>query len=266
MGIIKKKNKKKLTTDQLISRWSLAVLIVVLGIGMFFTIKNTIKDMEESTVGNTSVFEYVNEKYSADALIDKPISTDDKSNVKTKTTDAGLDLFKNTYMTRDKYNNVGNANNFSLTANESAFFANEILAVTQNKYSIDYNEINITESNGTVTIKYVVSIRFSTFCGITSSEKDVYSELGYSVPNIVYITSFAMIDDETTTYQTSFNTLDNNKSKEVKTYMNSKNTDEKIEELCHKTFTSLLSDFAEKTNTSFSFANNCVNFATTLGN
>ena len=261
-----KKKKKKLSTDQLISRWSLVTLILVLSVGMFFTIKNTVKDIENSTVGNSAVLGYLNEKYTAESLIDKPITSDDKSNVKTKTIDAGIDLFKNSYMTREKYDNVGNANNFSLTANESAFFANEIMAITQNKYSLDYNQINISESNGIITIKYVVSIRFSTFCGITSAEKDVYKELGYTVPNIIYVTSFAMIEGQNTTYQTSFNALNNDKNKEIKSYMNSKNTNDKIEEICHKTFSYLLSDFCNKTNTTFSFASDSVNFATTLGN
>ena len=266
MKLFKRKNRKKLTTDQLISRWSVVVLVVVLGIGGFFTIKNTMKEMQESTTGNTAVFDYLNEKYYIDTLIDNPVSADDKSTLKTKTTDAGLDLFKNNYITQNKYLNPGNANNFSLTANESAFLANEIMAVSQNKYGLDYNQINISYANGETIIKYVVSMRFTSFCGITSAERDMYKELGYNLPSTMYATTYATISGDNTTYSTSFNSLTNEKNKEIVKYMNSRNQYDKIEQLCHTNFISLLTDFCEKTNTTYAFSSNCVNFLTIFGN
>lgn len=265
MGLIKKKKKKKLTTDQLISRWSTVIFVVLMLVGLFFTFRDTLEDFEESTIGNSNVFEYLNESFYPDTLIATPVSTEDKTAVKTKTTDAGLDLFKNNYMTRDKYTNVGNANDFSLTANESAFFANEILAISQNKYGIDYNEINITNTNDEVVLKFVASVKFGTFCGYSSNDSDLYKNLGITIPQVVYLTSFVTVNGESVTYQCSFNALNNDKNKDVMSYMNKQNSTDKIEELCYKTFTSILSDFGTRTNTTYSFSSGYVNFQSTLG-
>lgn len=265
MKLFKRKNKKKLTTDQLISRWSIVILVVVLGVGIFFTLKNTLNDVKGSAIGNTSVFDYLNEKFYADTIVTESIITQDKENLKTKTTDAGLDLFKNNYITKDKYINVGNANNFSITANESAFLVNEIMAITQNQYNIDYKQIIITKSENKTTIKYIASIRFISFCGMTSTEKDVYKELGYIIPDTVYLTTTATIIGDNVSCDTVFNALDNAKCQEVKAFMDSRNMDEKIEEFCHNNFINNINDFCTRTNTTFAFLNGGVGFSTTLG-
>lgn len=266
MGLFKKKEKKKLTNKELVSRWSIVIFVIVVGVSLFFTLRDNIDEITKSTIGNTKVFEYLNEDYNATSLVASPVSDSDKIAVVDKTNASGIDLFNNNYMTQQKYNSLGNANDFSLTTNEVVFFTNEILAITKNKYSINYKEINISQDGDETTIKIVATIDFPAFCKLQSSSTEIYNQLGYKVPQYVYITSYSTIKNNTTTHSAYINNLTSTKNKEVIDHMNSQNTDFNIQNICLDTFNSVLSDFCDRTNTSYHFSSGYVDFETKLGN
>lgn len=261
MGKKKTKKKRKLTQNQLITRLSVITTIVLIAIGLIFVVPQGIDDVKKTTLGQVDALNYLSEYCDIGMLTNTVVTSDDKQNVKTKLNTANTNLFVGDGISAQLFADLETCDQFSLTANELAFFTNELLSITSNPYIIEFYHIEISTTSQGTNITAIATINFRSLCSLNAQQIELYSRLKYTVPTTVCLTSYTEVASEVTS-SCIFNNLNQKKNDAALTFVSQTTTSDIAETILYSTLTSALNVFCDKVNLSYSFSNNCINFIT----
>lgn len=254
----KKKNKKKLTQNQIVTRISAILLSIAIIVMLVVTLPKEFNEIKNNTLGQVDALKDLNEYCDIEMVATDVVTEADKSNLQSKLQIADVNIFKNNSMNRNMFMSLTHSGDFSLNPNELAHFVNEILDITDNPYLLNFYKIEIAVSD-VVYINCVADANFRSLTTITEEQIKLYTTLKYSIPNKVFISTYTSVGDKTMS-SVVFNALDSKKNTRTKTFITSLNDNIDIDNVLYNAVLSAVDEFCNKTNTTYNFSNNQINF------
>ena len=254
----KKKNKKKLTQNQIITRISAILLSISIIVMLIIVLPREIKEIKNNTLGQVEALKDLSEYCDIDMVTTGIVAETDKSNLQSKLQIADVNIFKNNSINRNMFMSLTHSDNFSLSPNELAYFVNEILGITDNPYLLNFYKIEIAVSDA-VYINCVADSNFKALTAMSEEQTKLYTTLKYNIPNKVFISTYTSVGEETKS-SVVFNALDSKKNSRAKTFVTGSNTNLDVDNVLYNAVLSAVGEFCDKTNTTYTFSNNQINF------
>lgn len=254
-----KKVKKKLTQNQLVTRISSIIFAVMIIVMLIIVVPQGVENVKTSTLGQVEALGDLSMECDIDDVTSKTISDAELESLKTKLSDANVDIFDGKHIAESKFALLSTCENFTLTATELVCFANELFVVSPNYYSTTFYYAELTTTDSSTKLFCVGRLNFRLLCRFSDDQIKMYNSLDYSVPNKVYLSTMTLLSDPVSS-NVIFNALDTQKSNRAKSFVNSVRSNFAVENVLYDTLVSALNTFCNKTNMTFVFENNQVVF------
>ena len=266
----KKKEKKPLDKNKLLTKLALYTTIVLTVVVSFFMIKNQLNDMENDFQESVKVLNKLNDSFEISEIVLNGFSNDDFESLKLKCSEeqSDWDLFLNGGVNTTKYNELNDVgDSLLLTDRECGVLLNAILNITGNPNNVNFYELTITktENSSRVTIRSVYSFSIKKVLSIDDEINDALKELNINLPESVYAISESVVDMLTNKIITSnitFNKLSLSDSKIVSDLLDAGREDpnESITLFSTRLLFAMNEELNNKTNTFTNFYNGGISY------